>query len=104
MCEWIVRELGPDVPLHFTRFGPNYKLTELPPTPVDTLDLARRIAMKAGIRYVYVGNVPGHPASSTFCPSCGALLAEREGIFLVRNLLADGKCPNCSTPIPGVWQ
>jgi pyruvate formate lyase activating enzyme len=104
MCTWIAKELGPDVPVHFTRFSPNYKLTDLPPTPVKTLELARDTAVAAGIHYVYVGNVPGHPSQSTVCPACGALLIEREGFTVKRNLLREGKCPYCGTTIPGVWR
>jgi len=68
LARWVVTELGPDVPLHFSRFYPQYRLTNLPPTPVETLEEARSIAMEEGARYVYVGNVPGHPAESTYCP------------------------------------
>jgi pyruvate formate lyase activating enzyme len=104
LCAWIRREIGPDVPVHFTRFAPNYKLTNLPPTPVETLDAARSAALAAGLHFVYVGNVPGHPSESTFCPGCGALLIERQGYTVLRNLLVHGACPACGRPIPGVWQ
>ena len=70
MCEWIKENLGEDVPLHFSRFSPAYRLTHLPPTPVKTLELAIKIAHDVGLKYVYIGNVPGHKYSSTFCPRC----------------------------------
>jgi len=104
MCDWIVKELGPDVPLHFTRFHPDYKLRQLPPTPPATLDMAAAVAKKAGIKYVYIGNLPGSPLNSTYCPACGALLIERVGMLMRENSIKDGKCPKCGQPIPGVWQ
>lgn len=102
MCVWIVKNLGPDVPVHFSRFHPSYKLKNLPPTPVETLTVARDIAMEAGIKFVYLGNVR-HEAESTFCPKCRKLLIERIGYFVKQNLIAKGKCNGCSTLIPGVW-
>jgi pyruvate formate lyase activating enzyme len=96
--------VGPDVPIHFTRFSPNYKLTGLPPTPVETLEKAHDIARAAGLRYVYVGNVPGHPYDATFCPTCGASLISRQGFTVTRNVLSHGTCPACGARIPGIWR
>jgi len=102
MCRWIVENLGPDVPVHFTRFHPNYKLENLPPTPTKTLERNREIARKAGIRFPYVGNVPGHKFENTFCPECETMIISRYG-FVAKSTLEDGACPHCSTKIPGVW-
>jgi len=82
MCEWILNNLGPDHPLHFLRFFPRYKLDRLPPTPVSTLTSFRQLAMQGGIRYVYVGNVPGHEGNNTFCHNCKKLLIERQGYYI----------------------
>ncbi len=103
MCKWIVDHLGPDHPLHFLRFFPQYKLDRLPPTPVSLLTQFRQIAMDCGIRYVYVGNVPGHEGNHTWCHGCGKLLVERNGYFLAQNNITDGCCKFCGTRIPGVW-
>jgi pyruvate formate lyase activating enzyme len=104
MCRWINDNLGPDVPLHFTRFVPNYKLTGLPMTPVSTLEQAIDIAREEGLRYVYIGNVPGHPRDNTFCPACGRLLIKRLGYDVVENNIEHSKCKFCGEPIPGVWE
>jgi len=104
MCGWILASLGPDHPLHFLRFFPNYKLTRLPPTPVSTLDNFRKIAMAEGIRYVYLGNLPDHPGSNTYCHQCGQLLIERRGYQLPVNNLEGSLCKFCRTTIPGIWQ
>jgi pyruvate formate lyase activating enzyme len=103
MARWIVQELGPDVPLHFTRFSPIYRLTNLPPTPVRTIERLRQIALDAGVHYVYLGNVPGHEGENTYCASCHRELIARDGFVLVSNVLRDGRCPGCHTAIPGVW-
>jgi pyruvate formate lyase activating enzyme len=103
MSRWIVQKLGPDVPIHFTRFHPMYKITNLPPTPVRTLEQAREIALGAGVRFAYAGNVPGHAGENTRCPSCGALLIERDGYQIARNTIDAGRCPTCRTVVPGVW-
>lgn len=103
MCKWIVKHLGADVPLHFSRFHPEYKLKNLPPTPVKTLERFYQIARDQGVNYVYVGNVWGHKYESTFCPKCGTLLIHRVGYFVDPPRLKDGKCPQCALPIPGVW-
>lgn len=103
MSAWILKELGPDVPIHFTRFHPDYKLRNLPNTPVATLKLARDTAMKEGCRYVYTGNMPGGDGEKTYCPNCGNMLIHRYGMFLVSDSLAKGTCEKCGTHIPGVW-
>ncbi len=104
MCEWIEENLGRDTPLHFTRFSPSYKMTHLPRTPIKTLEEARKIANGMGIKYVYVGNVVGHPANSTYCPKCGRKLIERTHFIVLRNQVKDGKCPFCTENIPGIWK
>lgn len=103
LCRWVADSLGPDVPLHFLRFFPQHKLSHLPPTPLAAMDTAYSIARRAGIRYVYLGNVPGHRANHTYCHRCGKLLVERKGYFVERNLIRDGRCPYCRQRIPGVW-
>lgn len=103
MCWWIKQNLGDDVPLHFTRFFPNYKLTHLPPTPVQTLEMARGIAQEVGLKYVYIGNVPGHEGNNTYCPKCGKLLVLRAGFAVLENNVIGGRCKFCGERIPGIW-
>ncbi len=105
MAKWIRDALGPDTPLHFSRFYPMYRMRNLPPTPADTLDRARQEALDAGLHYVYVGNVPGHPGANTYCPRDGTLLIARTGFVVTGYYLTpEGRCPKCNDPIPGVWQ
>lgn len=104
LAQWIHANLGPDVPLHFTRFHPDHQMRHLPATPLETLELARQIALAEGLHYVYIGNVPGHPAQNTWCPSCGKLLVERVGFAATGVLFTPtGACPACQLPIPGFW-
>ena len=103
MCGWILKDLGPDHPLHFLRFFPKYKLDRLPPTPVSTLNRFRSIAMREGIRYVYLGNVPGSEANNTYCHNCKKLLIQRLGYLLPTYELEGNRCKFCQTVIPGVW-
>ncbi|MBN2008681.1 AmmeMemoRadiSam system radical SAM enzyme [candidate division KSB1 bacterium] len=103
LSKWIVNELGPDVPIHFSKFYPQYRLKNLPPTPQSTLDNARKIALDAGIHFCYIGNIPGHEAENTYCPSCHKLLIRRTGYIINENNLKNGKCSACQTPIPGMW-
>jgi pyruvate formate lyase activating enzyme len=103
MSEWVVKRLGPEVPLHFTRFHPQYRMTNLPPTPVATLERCRKIATDAGVRYVYAGNVPGHPGENTYCHACQKELIRRVGYRIASNTIRGGKCPHCGAVIPGVW-
>ncbi len=103
MCRWIVDNVGPDVPVHFNRFTPMYKLQNLPSTPVETLERAREIGMEEGVNYVYIGNVPGHAANNTYCAHCGELIIGRTGFYVTEYHLVGGKCAYCGNPIPGVW-
>ncbi|MGB8656410.1 MAG: AmmeMemoRadiSam system radical SAM enzyme [Candidatus Zixiibacteriota bacterium] len=103
MSKWMAKELGKDVPLHFTRFHPMYLLKNLPPTPVSTLEKARDIALEEGMNFVYVGNVPGHKGENTYCPACKQIVIGREGYTILQMNLKDGKCKFCGKAIPGVW-
>lgn len=103
MSQWIKAEIGPDVPLHFSRFQPMYLIQNLPPTPVSTLERAHDAAVAEGLHYVYIGNVPGHRAENTFCPSCENIVVEREGFLVKKANLKGGKCAFCGNPIPGIW-
>lgn len=104
MSVWIKENLGPDTPIHFSRFHPQYKLRNLHSTPVSTLEKAREIAMSVGLNYIYVGNVPGHSAESTYCPKCKNPVILRRGYTILElNLDSKGNCKHCSNFIPGVW-
>jgi len=104
MAEWIRDELGPDTPWHVTRFFPYLDLSHLPETPIQKLERVRKIGFDAGLHYVYIGNVPGHPGEHTYCYSCGELLIERE-IFWIRKFnIKDSKCPRCGTAIYGRFE
>ena len=103
LARWIKAELGLDVPLHFTRFHPEYLLKNLPPTPLETLERAKAVADSEGLHYVYLGNIPGHPAENTYCPKCRRPVVERAGFTVKAVHLRKGKCRNCQQTIPGVW-
>jgi len=104
MCDWLLENLGPDYPLHFSRFHPQHKLDHLPATPAETLQAAKAIAVKAGLHYVYIGNMPGlKDAETTFCPSCHRAVIDRLGYHIRRFEMAGGKCRHCGTKIAGVW-
>ena len=103
LAQWIKANLGADVPLHFTQFHPEYLLKNLPITPVPTLERAKAIAAAEGLHYVYIGNVPGHPAQNTYCPQCRRMLVERVGFTASKVLIEKDSCPFCKHPIPGVW-
>jgi pyruvate formate lyase activating enzyme len=103
MARWIHGELSPQVPVHFTRFHPSYKIQDLPPTPVSTLERCQRIAQEEGLQYVYVGNVPGHGGENTVCPKCRETVLARVGFTIKRSNLKGGRCGGCGQPIPGVW-
>lgn len=111
LCDWFARVLGPEVPLHFTAFHPDFRMRDLPPTPAATLRRARRQALAAGLRHVYTGNVSDPAGQSTFCGSCGELLIERNGYELGQWRLDPEKCcrscgarlPGCFDPAPGRW-
>jgi len=104
MCGWILEKVGADHPLHLLRFFPKYKLNRLPPTPVDLLESFRRTAMDMGSRYVYLGNVPGHEGSHTFCHNCGKTVIERKGYRINTEHMKEGACRSCGEKIPGVWK
>jgi pyruvate formate lyase activating enzyme len=104
MCKWLLDNVGDEVPIHFTRFHPTYRLKNLPPTPLPSVERARDVALARGLKYVYVGNVPaGHPGQSTYCPGCGRAVVKRAGYMVLSFDLVKGKCPDCGTTIPGVW-
>lgn len=104
LCKWVKENLGTEVPIHFTRFYPTYKLQNLPPTPLDSVTRAREIALSCGIKFPYVGNVPsGHPGESTYCPVCGKVVIQRAGYRVLSLAIEDGKCTSCGCAIPGVW-
>jgi pyruvate formate lyase activating enzyme len=103
LADWILEHLGPDVPLHFTAFHPDFKLQDKPPTPPETLHRARAIALEAGLHYVYEGNIVTD-GGNTACPGCGTLLVRRSWHNVLENRLQDGACPNCGLAIPGRWK
>jgi pyruvate formate lyase activating enzyme len=103
MCDWMAQNGLEGVPLHFTRFSPLYRLTHLPSTPVSILEKARGIALASGVRFAYVGNVPGHPMESTFCPRCGKEIVTRKGFTITKNRVEGGCCGYCREPIGGDW-
>jgi len=104
MTRWVVEQLGPEVPMHFTGFHPDFKMLDRPPTPPETLTRARRIAMANGVHYAYTGNVHDVEGESTSCHACGALLIERDWYRLGTYALSDdGLCENCGTPCPGIF-
>jgi pyruvate formate lyase activating enzyme len=104
-CAWIMKELGPDVPLHFTAFHPDFKMTDVPRTPPETLHRSRQIALDAGLHYVYTGNIHDTEGGTTFCPSCRAALIVRDWHEIASyDLTPDGKCPHCATPVVGEFE
>jgi pyruvate formate lyase activating enzyme len=103
ICHWILDNLGPNYPFHLLRFFPKYKLDRLPPTPVKILTRFREMALDEGIRYVYVGNVPGHEGNHTYCHNCKRLLIERRGYYITIHDFDAGHCKFCHTRIPGAW-
>lgn len=104
MCGWILKELGPDYPLHFLRFFPRYKLNRLPATPIETLEKLRDLALQEGIHYVYMGNVPGHHGTHTYCHNCSKVLVKRNGYLIQQDHMKRGRCRFCGTIIPGRWE
>jgi pyruvate formate lyase activating enzyme len=103
LVDWVAGELGPDVPVHFTRFHPDYQLLNLPPTPIATLERARDAAVAKGLHYAYVGNVPDHPGNHTYCPKCKKIVIQRTGFFVDQINLRNGACAFCGQRIAGVW-
>jgi len=104
MVDWIVQELGPDVPLHFSAFHPSYKMREVPPTPRATLRRARDIAKRAGIHHVYTGNVHDREGDTTYCAACGTVLIARDWYEIIAWNLDDGACPECAARCAGVFE
>jgi pyruvate formate lyase activating enzyme len=105
MTRWVVENLGPDVPMHFTAFHPDWKMRDIPPTPAATLIKAREIAVKNGVRYAYTGNVHNEAGDSTYCHHCGTRLIGRDWYNMTAwNLDAQGKCKACGTPCAGVFE
>jgi pyruvate formate lyase activating enzyme len=103
MSRWIFETLGPDVPVHFSRFHPQYMLKNLPPTPVETVERARQAALEAGLNFVYIGNIPGHPGENTYCPQCQNVVVRRAGYRVYEININKGLCTFCDHKIPGVW-
>jgi pyruvate formate lyase activating enzyme len=103
MCDWLYQNGFQDSPLHFLRFQPLYKLSQLHPTPIPILEKAKSIALNAGIKFVYLGNVPGTAATSTVCPKCKKIILERKGYLITSNHLKSGTCGFCGEPIAGKW-
>jgi pyruvate formate lyase activating enzyme len=105
MCKWLVQNIGMEVPLHFTRFHPDYKMMNYPSTPISTVEKLRDIAISEGLKYVYVGNVsPGNPGENTYCPKCKKLLVKRLGFSMVEDNILNGKCKYCGQKIYGIWE
>jgi len=101
LAAWVKDNLGEDTPFHLLRFHPDYQLTTIPSTPIQTLERAYVAVKSVGLNYVYIGNVPGHPAENTYCPSCNELLIKRYGFEITRwNLKGDMRCPVCDREIP----
>lgn len=104
LARFIADELGPETPWHISRFHPTYKLIDRPPTPVRTLVTAAEIGRSAGLRYVYMGNVPGQGGENTLCHQCGTVVIERWGFSIAANRMKGGNCPDCGAPMDGIWQ
>jgi pyruvate formate lyase activating enzyme len=103
MCSWLRTNGLDDVPLHFSRFVPLYKLNRVAPTPVKRLEEAHAVALDEGLKYVYIGNVPGHSAEHTYCHHCRKMIVERRGYSIQVSHIKNGRCGFCSTVVPGVW-
>ena len=101
LSKWVFDNLGPDTPIHFLRFHPDYKMMEFPHTPIKTLEAHHRVAKEVGLNYVYLGNVPGHPLEHTYCAGCNRIAVKRYGYDILEwNLERDNKCKSCGTKIP----
>lgn len=103
LVSWIYKNLGPNVPLHFSRFYPHYKMRNLPPTSSDTLEMARSMALDIGLNFVYIGNLYSEEGENTYCPKCKKLLIERTGYKIMENYLTNGRCSFCHHPLEGIW-
>jgi len=104
LCLWVKENLGPNTPIHFSRFFPMYKLTNLSPTPLSSLIRAQKIAKEVGLNFIYIGNIPQQIGEDTHCPSCGNLIIKRIGYKVLKNKLKNSCCPYCGKPMPGIWQ
>ena len=105
MSQWVVEKLGPDMPMHFSAFHPDYKMMDVPPTPSTTLFRARRIALDNGVRYAFTGNINDEEGGSTWCHHCGELLIGRRGYTLTHwGLTPAGTCQGCGTACAGVFE
>jgi pyruvate formate lyase activating enzyme len=104
-CKWIMKELGPDVPLHFTAFHPDHKMNDIPATPASTLHRARDIALAAGLHYVYTGNVHDEEGGTTYCPRCRSPLIVRDWYRIDEyRVTPDGRCPDCTAAVAGRYE
>ena len=103
LCKWVKKNLGPNTPIHFAKFFPLYKLTNLSPTPLKTLLRAKKIAEEEGMNFIYIGNIPQQIGENTICPNCSKTIIKRIGYNVIKNLLKNGKCPFCGHQIPGIW-
>jgi pyruvate formate lyase activating enzyme len=103
MCKWLSDNGFKNTPLHFSRFYPLHKLEQLPPTPVEILNRAYKIARGEGLKYVYTGNAPGYEISDTICPNCNSVVVSRQGYRISVNNISDGKCSKCGSAVEGVW-
>jgi len=104
LARWVKDNMGADTPLHFSRFFPQYRMRNLPPTPPQTLDRARQVAKSEGLKYVYIGNILSPEGENTYCPECGKLLIERKRYTILKNELEHGACSSCGAKIQGIWQ
>lgn len=104
MCIWIREKLGDDVPLHFNRFFPAYRMADASPTPVKRIERAHQMAKEEQLKYVFIGNVPGHQYNSSFCHRCSEVLIQRHHFSIQKNNMENGSCPFCGEQIPGVWE
>ena len=105
MTQWVVENLGPNVPWHFTAFHPDWRMRDIPATPSATLSRARAIAMKSGMRYVFTGNIHDPPGQATYCHNCQATLIGRDGYEITSwHLTTEGNCDICGAPCAGVFE
>jgi pyruvate formate lyase activating enzyme len=104
MAQWLKANVGSDVPIHFSRFYPQYQLRDLPPTPIPSLERAYDICREVGLDYVYIGNVPGHRTENTYCPSCSEIVVSRRGYRVASVDIVEGRCRFCDRTIPGIWE
>lgn len=104
LCDWVIENLGKDTPIHFSRFFPRYKLTNLSPTPLASLTRAEKIAREKGMNFVYVGNIPTSHGENTYCPHCGKALIKRLGYTVLENKMQSNQCPYCGATVAGIWQ